>query len=178
MALGMTDFLVNWLANAPGTAAPYAFAALGLIIFRAFRSFEPDRRRTDAGGRRRRPGSQPDFGRSPPDRAADRDAGGEPGVAVVRGPGRDPAGQSGDRGPGYRVLLSGPDRPDRYACELAEPSDRRARQDRDLAAFGDSRDRADPVRSGPDRLPRDSDFLRGFAVPAEVDAGTEAARGG
>src|SRR6201992_2004646 len=28
----MTDFLVNWLANVPGTAAPYAFAALGLII--------------------------------------------------------------------------------------------------------------------------------------------------
>ena len=28
----MTQFLINWLANAPGTAAPYAFAALGLII--------------------------------------------------------------------------------------------------------------------------------------------------
>src|ERR1700733_11176870 len=28
----MMDFLVNWLANVPGTAAPYAFAALGLII--------------------------------------------------------------------------------------------------------------------------------------------------
>src|SRR6202012_831925 len=28
----MTEFLINWLANAPGTAAPYAFAALGLII--------------------------------------------------------------------------------------------------------------------------------------------------
>ena len=28
----MNDFLINWLANVPGTAAPYAFAALGLII--------------------------------------------------------------------------------------------------------------------------------------------------
>ena len=28
----MTAFLTNWLADAPGTAAPYAFAALGLII--------------------------------------------------------------------------------------------------------------------------------------------------
>ena len=28
----MHDFLINWLANVPGTAAPYAFAALGLII--------------------------------------------------------------------------------------------------------------------------------------------------
>lgn len=28
----MTEFLINWLANVPGTAAPYAFAALGLII--------------------------------------------------------------------------------------------------------------------------------------------------
>jgi general nucleoside transport system permease protein len=31
-ASDMTEFLTNWLANAPGTAAPYAFAALGLII--------------------------------------------------------------------------------------------------------------------------------------------------
>jgi ABC-type uncharacterized transport system permease subunit len=28
----MEDFFINWLANVPGTAAPYAFAALGLII--------------------------------------------------------------------------------------------------------------------------------------------------
>jgi simple sugar transport system permease protein len=28
----MTGFLVNWLANAPATAAPYALAALGLIL--------------------------------------------------------------------------------------------------------------------------------------------------
>ena len=28
----MTDFIVNWLASTPGMAAPYALAALGLII--------------------------------------------------------------------------------------------------------------------------------------------------
>ncbi len=28
----MLDFFINWIANAPGTAAPYALAALGLII--------------------------------------------------------------------------------------------------------------------------------------------------
>ncbi len=28
----MDDFLINWIANAPVTAVPYALAALGLII--------------------------------------------------------------------------------------------------------------------------------------------------
>ena len=28
----MTDFLINWIANVPVTAVPYALAALGLII--------------------------------------------------------------------------------------------------------------------------------------------------
>src|SRR5580698_5169243 len=28
----MADFFVNWIASAPGTATPYALAALGLII--------------------------------------------------------------------------------------------------------------------------------------------------
>ena len=28
----MLDFFINWIAGAPGTATPYALAALGLII--------------------------------------------------------------------------------------------------------------------------------------------------
>src|SRR5260221_3746509 len=28
----MSDFLINWVANAPVTAVPYALAALGLIV--------------------------------------------------------------------------------------------------------------------------------------------------
>ena len=110
----------------PVTAVPYALAALGLIVSERSGVLNLTAEGLMLVGALAGAGTSLTLGGYPAVALLVAMAGGEHGVAAVRGAGGGAARQPGDRGTVGGVLLPGPDRPDRHAGEMAEQADRRA----------------------------------------------------
>ena len=116
----MGAFLINWLANVPVTAVPYALAALGLIISERSGVLNLTAEGLMLVGALAGIGASLTLGGHPGIALARGDGGGERRLAAVRRHGGRAARQSGHRRAVDRVLLPGPDRPHRHRDGLAE----------------------------------------------------------